>query len=160
MSNHPLQQPASEYCKRAAIDLNFIRPLGVGTDGAVWETSRGTAIKVFEREKSYYLEYGCYERFSEYGITVIEGLEVPQYIGSSDELLVIEMSMVKPPFLLDFAKVRIDRPPDFSAEVIRDAETKGIEEFGDNWWRVKDAMRTLESYGIYYLDPRPGNIMF
>lgn len=34
------------------------------------------------------------------------------------------------------------------------------ERFGKRWSKVERAMRLLEHYGIYYYDPRPGNISF
>lgn len=85
---------------------------------------------------------------------------MPELVGYDDRLLVIEMEIVSPPCVLDFAKVRIDRPPDFSEEVMRDSAEKGRFEFGENWPRVQTILETLESFQIYYLDPRPGNIMF
>ena len=64
------------------------------------------------------------------------------------------------PYILDFAKVRLDRPPDFSEDVLEDAERRGVEQFEHNWPKVKSLLATLESYQIYYLDARPGNITF
>jgi hypothetical protein len=154
------EERAVRYAELSGIELNLKIPLGDGTDGKVWESNRKTAIKAFERERGYWLETGSYERLMEFDVSDIDGLTVPQLIGKNDELLVIEITIVSPPFILDFAKVRIDRPPDFSPEVLRDWDVKGSEEFGARWEQVKDLLRTLEGYGIYYLDPRPGNITF
>ncbi len=68
--------------------------------------------------------------------------------------------MMTPPYVIDFAKVRIDRPPEFSDEVLEQSEQKGAEEFGHNWSSVKELLLDLESYQIYYLDPKRGNIVF
>jgi hypothetical protein len=82
-------------------------------------------------------------------------------IGYDDDLWVVEMDMIQdPPYILDFAKVRIDRPPDFTEEQLADTDEMGIECFGKTWTRVQSLLRTLESFQIYYLDPRPGNIVF
>lgn len=117
-------------------------------------------MKALDREHGYWNERDCYLRLQEYAVASIEGLKVPRLLGYHDDLLVIEIGIVSPPCILDFAKVRIDRPPDFSEEVMRDSDEKGQFEFGENWQRVQAVLETLESFQIYYLDPRPGNIMF
>ncbi len=37
---------------------------------------------------------------------------------------------------------------------------KSGERFGKRWSKVVHAMKMLEKLGIYYYDPRPGNICF
>lgn len=73
------------------------KSLGFGTDGGVWSTDRSTAIKVFSRTKNYAIELESYRRLQEAGITDLIGFTVPELFGWDDELLVIEMSLVKPP---------------------------------------------------------------
>ena len=125
-------------------------------------SDKETAVKVLERMAGYYNERDSYLRLAEYGITEkIEGFWIPQLIGYNDDLWVIEMQAIsEPPYIIDFAKVGIDRPPDFSEEVLRYAQEKGQEEFGRHWPEVCQLLATLESFGIYYLDPRPSNIVF
>jgi hypothetical protein len=136
--------------------------LGDGTDGEVWATDYDSAIKAFDREAGYFNERDSYQRLAEYGVTQkIDGFWIPKMLGFNDELKVIEMDfMQNPPYIIDFAKVRIDRPPDFSDEVLEDQELKGRDNFGHNWQKVKGVIATLESYQIYYLDPSPRNIVF
>jgi hypothetical protein len=58
--------------------------------------------------------------------------EVPSLIDDRDELMVIEMDLMQaPPYIIDFAKVRFDRPPDFSPETIADHEAQCWEWFVD-----------------------------
>ena len=87
--------------------------------------------------------------------------------GFDDQLLVVKMDFMQhPPYIIDFAKVRIDRPPDFSGETSREADEQGRELFGDNWPRVRSLLAALESYQIYYpqpynsITPKPYNIVF
>lgn len=143
-------------------DVNLKRYLGGGTDGCVWETSQGTAVKALAREAGYYNERDTYLRLKEWGLTEqIDGFWVPSLVDYDDELWIVEMDMVQqPPYIIDFAKVRLDRPPDFSDDVLEDAERRGEEQFEHNWPKVKSLLATLESYQIYYLDARPGNITF
>ena len=128
----------------------------------VWATHSDTAIKAFERETGYLNERDSYQRLTEFNVTEkICGFGIPKMIDSSDELMVIEMDfMQNPPYIIDFAKVRINFPPDFSEEVIHDDEEKGRENFGVNWPKVKSLLAALESFQIYYLDPSPSNIVF
>lgn len=83
-------------------------------------------------------------------------------INYDDELMVVEMELMQnPPFIIDFGKVRIDRPPEFSDDVLEYHDRRGREQFGDeNWKAVQRLMSALESFQIYYLDPRPHNIAF
>jgi hypothetical protein len=162
MSSSDQEARGRKYAALSGISLDFARPLGDGTDGKVWKSSKGTAVKVLERMAGYYNERDSYLRLAEYGLTEkIDGFWIPQLLGYDDDLWVIEMQTIsKMPYIIDFAKVRIDRPPDFSEEVVRDAEEKGQEEFGRHWPEVCQLLTTLESFGIHYLDARPSNIVF
>jgi hypothetical protein len=44
--------------------------------------------------------------------------------------------------------------------VLQEQDAKGQELFGHHWPEVCQVVATLESYGIYYLDPQLGNIVF
>lgn len=162
MSVSDQESRARQYCVLSGISIDSASPLGEGTDGKVWRTSRGSAVKVLDRVAAYFNERDTYLRLAEYGLTnKIDHFWVPALWGYDDDLLVIEMQIVtNTPYIIDFAKVRIDRPPDFSDEVVRDAQEKGREEFGARWPEVCQLLATLESFGIYYLDPRPSNIVF
>lgn len=160
MLNPAVRQRAQEYATTANIIL--VEELGFGTDGAVWKSNRNTAVKALEREIGYFNERDTYLRLAEYGLTQqIDEFWVPRLVGYSDELWVVEMDFItRPPYIIDFAKVRIDRPPDFSEETMRVTEETGRENFGGNWSSVCRLLRGLESIGIYYLDPQPDNIKF
>jgi hypothetical protein len=101
-------------------------------------------------------------RLEEWGLTEhIDDFRVPRMLQYDDELLVVEMDMMhEPPYILDFAKVRLDRSPEFSDEVLQESERMGVERFEHHWPEVKRLLQTLESYQIYYLDPQRGNITF
>jgi hypothetical protein len=160
MANSILEERARRYGELAKIEIQFERALGAGTDGAVWKTDRHSAVKAFERQTNYRLEVECYNRLASAGVTEIDSFAVPRLIDASDDLWVIEIEIVTPPFLLDFGKVHLDRPPDFSAEVLAEDEERCREIFEDRWPRVKSLIYALRRYGIYYTDPKPGNIMF
>jgi len=82
-------------------------------------------------------------------------------MDSDEALLVIEMTIVEPPFILDFASAYVDYPPEFSDDVMEDWRQQKHFQFGDNWGHVQILLDVLENtYGIYFLDPSPGNIKF
>jgi hypothetical protein len=39
-------------------------------------------------------------------------------------------------------------------------EAEGKENFGEQWSIVLSLVGALQKYGIWYVDPKPGNIMF
>ena len=137
MANSILEERARRYGERAKVEIQFERALGAGTDGAIWKTDRHSAVKAFERQTNYRPEVECYNRLASAGVTEIDGFAVPRLIGASDDLWVIEIEIVTPPFLLDFGKVHLDRPPDYSVEVLDEDEERCREIFEDRWPRVK-----------------------
>jgi hypothetical protein len=70
------------------------------------------------------------------------------------------MTMVKRPFVLDFAGAYLDHAPDFSEEVMSDWRAEKQEQFGKHWGEVQVILRFLEGYGIFMVDINPGNISF
>src|SRR6266480_5038520 len=119
------------YCARHA--LRIVKRLGAGKDGTVFQTSRLSAVKVHERSESYLSERDVYIRLREREIDEICGLSVPILIGYDDELRIIEMSIVNPPYILDFASAWLDKPPDFSQEVLEEWHEQLRENFGDRF---------------------------
>lgn len=82
--------------------------LGFGKDGTVWSTSRATAIKVFLTREPFERELAAYHRLAEHGIRAIHGHNVPELHDVDDNFLVIEMTIVRRPFVLDFASAHLD----------------------------------------------------
>jgi hypothetical protein len=160
MPNPILEQNAKAYAKLSGISLNLKTPLGYGNDGCVWKSNRQSAVKAFERQDNYRRESRCYQRLAEHGVRFIQGLAIPQLLGLDDRLMIVEMQLVAPPFLLDFGKAHLDVAPDFSPEVMTDWEETGEELFGLRWPDAKAVVWGLRQYGIYYYDAKPGNINF
>lgn len=117
-------------------------------------------MKIHERIAQYECERDVYLRFQEGSVTKIREFVVPRLIEYDDQLLAIEMTIVLPPYILDFAKCYIDAPPDFSAEVLTEKRRESEEMFGDDWRQVKLALAQLEGMGIWYADPSLRNIQF
>jgi hypothetical protein len=163
MTLHPKSRETAEaYLRRHFPKVNIGQFLGGGTDGDVWSTDRKTAIKSLKEIGGYYNERDTYLRLQEYGVTrQLNGFWIPELHGYDDELRVVEMDLMQqPPYIIDFAKVRIDRPPEFSDDVLEEQDRRGRERFEHNWPKVLSLLAALESFQIYYLDPQPGNITF
>jgi hypothetical protein len=81
-------------------------------------------------------------------------------ITFDDRLLVLEMTIVKRPFVLDFAGAYLDSRPDFPQDVWTDWEAEKREQFEERWPIVQKVLDAFEEMGIYLLDVSPGNIGF
>lgn len=156
-----MKQNAGLYTLRTRSGLSLKSLLGYGIDGAVWSTNKKTAIKAFERPNNYNRELACYERLYDTSTFSLGEFSIPSLIDHNAELLVIEISIVRPPYLLDFGKSYLDQPPDFSPEVLADweAEKSALFETGQ-WVTVRSLIGQLRTLGIYYFDAKPANIAF
>ena len=75
----------------------------------------------------------------------------------ADDLLAIEMTIVTPPFILDFAGAYLDPAPEFSAEVWTQWTSEKQEQFGSEWERIVRLLGELKRLAIHVLDPTPTN---
>lgn len=140
--------------------IRLVRRLGYGYDGVVYSTDRQSAIKGFRHEPLYQRERDVYLRLGSLGIQELLGFAIPQMTGHDDGLWVIEMSIVQPPFALDFAGAYLDERPDYPREVMRRWEAEKRRQFGTRWGEVRSLMSAFARHGIYLADVKPGNIEF
>lgn len=136
--------------------------LGYGKDGTVFSTSLATAVKVHVYRESYERELAGYRRLRDYEVIEVLGHNVPRLLGCDDQLRVIEMTIVRPPFLLDFASAYVGaEAPDFSDEVLEQWREEKMERFGQNWAAVEAVLHFLQTrFGIHLMDVHPANITF
>ena len=142
----------------AKITGSVERLFGFGQDGTVFFTYDKTAVKVFCRSDAFNRECECYRRLMYAGATKICGFSIPELIRLDEELLVIEMTAVKPPCFLDFGKAHLDQRPDFSPEMMEEWQQEQETRWGDHWTAIKLVLANLRGLGIYYYDTKPGNI--
>ncbi len=154
MGNHELR--ASEYADHRGRAI--LAPLGAGYDGSVYSTDVNTAIKVFEYEKLYRRECDIYLRLQELQLREVCGCRIPRLIDFDDQLAIVEMAIVQPPYVLDFAGAYLDDPPDYPEDVYQEWWEEKAEQFEDDWDLVQSIMATLAGRGIYLADVKPGNI--
>jgi hypothetical protein len=106
---------AQEHARRHGLTL--ISQLGHGVHGSVFtakcqpqpdELPLYSAVKAHKQEADYRRERDIYLRLQREGITEIRRCHVPELIAYDDDLLIIEMTIVTPPYLLDFAGAFLD----------------------------------------------------
>jgi hypothetical protein len=76
-----------------------------------------TVLKVHRAREPCEREKAVYERLKQAEISTILRFNVPALLGYDDAKLIIEMSIVTRPFVLDFAGAYLDFPPEFSDEI-------------------------------------------
>ena len=95
--------------KNITIQTDF----GAGVDGCVFATNQLTAIKAFHFDKLYRQELEIYLYLKEWNISEVAGFSIPRLIGHDPTLAVIEMTVVTPPYVLDFVTARIEVPIEY-----------------------------------------------
>ncbi len=141
------------------------QPLGSGKDGIIMVAQNKvkpgkTAIKFFKDDEGYWREKRVYERLKAKGVRLVNEFNTPQFLSHDNDLLAIQMTIVKRPFVLDFASAHLDRRPDFDQEIWDNWEADIREKFEDRWQTVKKILDVFEDHGVYLLDVSPGNIGF
>ena len=158
-----LIQNARTYA--ALYQLCLAERLGFGIHGIVFvaenNTKAGkTAIKVHRAAEPYRRERAVYERLRAAGVSEVLGFNVPQLICIDDKLLVVEMTVVVRPFVLDFAGAYLDTPPDFPEEIWAAWEAEKREQFDVRWPKVQAILGELETLDIHMVDVSPSNVAF
>ena len=158
------QQAANRVEKYALLNNRRLNPnlrFGWGYDGIVLGTTIGSAIKGFGFERLFQRERDVYLRLAEFDVDGIMGFNVPRLLAYDDALLCIEMEVVSPPFVLDFAGAYLDQRPDYPDEVMEEWQADKLEQFGEERWLiVQNIMAHFARMGIHLADVKPGNITF
>jgi hypothetical protein len=147
-----------EYVQRRGLER--LDRLGYGQDGIVYSTSRKSAAKAFRYEEQYRREKRVYLRLDDLGIRRIGEFSIPRLIAVNDELMVIEMGIVSPPYIVDFAGAYLDEAPPYSRRQIAESQRRNRQLFGKKWPHVRSALSTLRGHGIHFVDLNPGNVTF
>jgi hypothetical protein len=161
MSGPPQEQQerANRYAELYGVALS--RQLGFGNDGVVWATESNSVVKAIFRNDTYERERSVYLRLYEAGIKQLAGFNVPKLLNYHNQLLIIEMEVVFPPFIVDFGKAYLDRLPDYPENALEEWYVSRAELFSaEQWPSVCRLLAALRGLGIYYLDPTPANIKF
>jgi len=88
--------------------VQFIARLGEGKDGEVFQTDAMTAVKFPSSGDYFEREERAYRILADLGVKEIAGHCCPMFLRSDDTLLSIEMTIVRPPFIVDFVSAYTD----------------------------------------------------
>jgi len=144
---------------------HLLERLGTGIRGIVFAVESNAefglaALKVHYSPEPYLRERRVYERLKKLGLSEILGFEVPHLLDFDDELPALKMTIVMPPFVLDFAGAYMDSAPEFSDEIWLEWTRKNEEQFGADWPMARAILDRLQDFGIHMHDPSPANIRF
>lgn len=142
----------------AGFGLSLATQIGFGYDGLVVKTDEQTAIKGFKHQELYRKERDVYLRLHNLELFEVRGASIPHVFTNDDDLWCIEMEIVSPQFVLEFAGAYLDTPPDYPEVVLAAWREEKLEQYGEDWPWVQEIMRDLASVGIHLADVKPGNI--
>jgi hypothetical protein len=137
-----LKRVSKTYAARYSLTLT--KRLGSGIHGIVLVAQSKlqpgrTALKLHRDFTPYDQEKRVYQRLRERSLRQILGFHIPTLVRFDDALLAIEMTIVRPPFVLDFAGATLDAPMEFSEDVWADWRAAKEEQFGQDWRTVSVA---------------------
>lgn len=136
--------------------------LGFGWDGIVYATSKPSVVKALKHEELYRRELAVYRHLTDRGVIKVDSFAIPRLIDSDDDALVIEMTFVNPPFVLDFTAAGIGRHvTNWSEAELANIRSEAAEKFGDRWPEVVRLVGRFErELDLFLADLHPGNIAF
>jgi hypothetical protein len=119
-------------------------------------------VKIHERPESYRAERNAYIRLRDLQVDEIARFRIPVLYNFVDDLLALEMSVVMPPYLLDFASAKIDAAHDVIEDEGHTLADLIRERFdGTQADDVLALIDELGSYaGVYLTDVHAHNIKF
>jgi hypothetical protein len=159
--NESLIVNARSYAARRQLEI--AERLGSGKDGTVFVAKRKiakVAIKAHRFEELYFREKLAYQRLRKLEINSIQGFNVPEMADFDHNLRILEMTIVKRPFVLDFAAAYLDRRPEFPPQIWAEWEAEKREQFEGRWPIVQQILDSFEEIGMYLMDVSPANIAF
>ena len=119
-----------------------------------------SVVKLHFGKEAYRRELDVYRHLQDLEMTTICGCDIPQLLAWDDDELVLEMTLVKPPYVLDFGQAYLYWPPDFPDDVWEATYEKWREVFGDDWGKASGILDAFEAIDVYMLDPTPSNFRF
>jgi hypothetical protein len=145
-------------------NVEFTARLGEGKDGQVFQTATMSAVKFLHEVHYYNREIRAYRLLKELQITRIAGFKVPELVRDDDTIWAIEMTIVRPPFILDFVSAHTDEEIEwmgFTEDVVSEREAFWQERFGERWLKVSQIRDEFHRQtGLTLLDLSHNNIRF
>ncbi len=145
-----------EYCRRYSSQIDENGEFWWGLDAFLWQSTGDSILKVHRYEERFRQELAVYNRLTERGVERLKGFRFPQLLHYDEELQILELSFVSPPYILDFVEVGIGKMPgNFDLDRIEAQQSK---QFGKDWPDVRRLLEALMQIGIYYDDVHNKNI--
>lgn len=143
------------------LQLSVVDTVGGGKDGSVYKTSRQSALKLFDNRAIYRKELAAYKVLRERRVKFVNQFRIPRLMSWHHDLLAIEMTLVRPPFIVDFASAILDEDWRDDAQLQEQLHERVSELFDDRAADVFFALERLVTlHGIHLLDAHPANIKF
>ncbi len=139
--------------------MTIDKQYGWGFDGTVFGTDAGTAIKVLKHRELYRNELAVYLHLQKKELSILSGFRIPRLVDHDPENWIIEMTVVSPPYVVDFAGARLKQPERFDDEIMEEWNRSKREEFGEDWQRVKRLIYAFETRGVFLMDVHPKNVV-
>lgn len=164
VSSRGFHDPVRRYLRRR--NMTFRDQLGAGIEGSVYATDSQTAVKLHSHRGAYDREKVVYLRLRDRGVESVRGFRVPTLIDYDDDAQLIEMDIVIPPFVVDFAQASLTPPlqtfadEDEEDEALREWNEAGRDIFGRHWETVQSILSGFRVHGVYLADLHPRNIDF
>ncbi len=125
-------------------------------DGYVWQTDQESVVKVCRYKTPFDCELAVYQRLAASRLRKLQGFDIPWLLDHDVEHMVLELSFVSPPFVLDFAAASLGKAPSEMESPEWMAEKQRM--FGRDWPDVQRLLDGLRLYGIHFPDVHLGNI--
>jgi hypothetical protein len=162
--NQPLIRNSEAYAAKHG--LHLAERLGFGIHGIVHAVGSNpqlpptSAVKAHSNRDAFQRERDIYRRLLADGVREVLGFNVPRLVRTDDDLMIVEMTIVTRPFVLDFAGAYMDAVPEFSDEIWDSWLEEKREQFGELWPKAQNVLAALEALGIHMVDVSPSNIAF
>lgn len=131
---------------------------GWGVDGYVWQTEADSVIKVCRRQPAYLHERDVYLRLRQRQLYQLQGFRIPRLLDFDDGLLALELSYIRPPYILDFGAAVLDHKPAGFDPYNEYWIAEQARKFGRDWPDVQRLLDALRQYGVFYTDVHTQNI--
>ncbi|MEZ6034375.1 MAG: hypothetical protein R3C17_14870 [Planctomycetaceae bacterium] len=143
----------SAYCSCHGVVIQFDEP-DWGLDAFLWRTTVETVVKIHRYHERCQKELATYQRLAERKIVRLKGFAFPQLVKYDEELHILELSIVSPPYILDFVEVGLGQKPG-NVDIER-IETQQPKQFGNGHRkRCQEPIVRSTLRAIWLLVPAP-----
>ncbi len=148
----------SSHCSASGTEL--AAHLGWGYEGLVYSTISKSAIKAFRHKELYENERSVYFRLRDHHVKAAHNFAVPRLIAWNDEFFVIAMTIVSPPFILDFAGAYLDKNRRLTRRKCRNGKSRKLSSSRTAGRSSAQPCRSSKATESILNDIKPGNVTF